>query len=160
MSTVPGHRRMDEALSEQQRPLPILSALQFASQTNEVPADPSGTQGASLNVSTGRLMKAGDTDVWMVGGHPGRDGQPIPTQHVPGRGISVLQAMNHVQRVAREGRGSRPPAAGSWYDPAEHRIDLDASTPVEGREDAVSLWKSRPAEKAIFNLRTFEELHR
>ena len=156
MSELKGRARLRAALTEPQRPHPILSGLQFAHATNT--PSPDGSQGASLNVNTGRLMQIGRSDVWMVGGHPGRDGSPIPTVSVPGRSITVGQAVDHVQRVAREGRGSRPAAAGSWYNQKTKAIDLDASTPVVGREDAVSLWKTRPNEDAIFHLKTGEEL--
>lgn len=148
--------RLHQAVVAPTHPHPLLSALQFANQTNEIPPD-DGVQGASLNVRTGQLLRAGETDRWMVGGHVDKDGNKVEPVHVAGRQISLPEAVHHVIKVSRRTAGQGPVAAGSWYDPSEGHIDLDASTPVPDRETATALMKQRN-EKATFNLKTFEQV--
>lgn len=149
--------RLNQSLNTPNRPHPVLSAIQFVDQTNEIPED--GEQGASLNVRTGRLFKAGQSDQWMVGGHRDMAGKKIKPKQVKGREITLEQGLNHVMRVQRRTRGqSGVVAAGSWYDAEKGHIDLDASTAAPDRETATSLMKQRN-EKAVFNLQTFETVH-
>lgn len=158
METLKGRERLTEALTEPQRPHPVLSALQFAAQTNEIPTDPEGVQGASLDVKTGRLMQAGKTDAWMVGGHPDAHGNRIAETTIPGREMTVGQALDHVQRVSRLTRGvPGHVGAGSWYSDQKDHLALDASTPVKDEETAKSLMKHRD-EDAIFHLKSYTEV--
>lgn len=147
---------LHRTLIEQQRPHPLVAALTFAHQTNEIAGD--GSQGASLNPKNGRLLRAGEHDAWMVGGHPDARGVRIPEEAIPGRHLNFLQALNHVHKVASETR-SQPGtvAAGSWYSAEKDHIALDASTSVPRKRDAVRLMEGRD-EDATFNLKTFDEV--
>lgn len=158
MAELKGKQRLNEALNGPQRPSPVLSAFQFMHATNEIPADPDGVQGASLDPRTGRLLQAGVTDRWMVGGHPDNSGEAIEEKSVPGRGINFRQALDHVQRVSRLTQGQPAAvAAGSWYSPKKKHIALDASTPIERQDVAEQLMKDRD-EDAIFHLKSFNEV--
>jgi len=158
MAELKGKQRLGEALTQPQRPSPVLSAFQFMHASNDVPSDPEGVQGASLNVRTGRLLQAGVTDRWMVGGHPDNAGKAIPETSITGRGINFRQAVDHVQKVSRLTQGQPVAvAAGSWYSPEKNHIALDASTPVEHQHDAEQLMKQRN-EDATFHLKSFTEV--
>lgn len=150
--------RMGQALNEPQRQHPILSGLQFAHQTNEIPAEPDGVQGASLGTKTGRLLKAGVTDKWLVGSHPDDSGAAIPETLVKGRSITLKEGVNHVMRVAAATRNQpEDVAAGSWYNGKKGHIALDASTQVQDQGAAEGMMKARN-EDAIFHLKSFTEV--
>jgi len=148
--------RLSSALKTSGQTHPLVAPLEFQQQTNK--RGPKGSQGASINASTGQMLEGGKTDTWMVGGHPGDNGKPVKTTHVAGDGISLLQSISHLNRVKHKtvGQGGAV-AAGSWYDADEGRIDLDASTMIANRGQMEQTIQGRTKEKAAFNLKTFEE---
>jgi hypothetical protein len=120
--------------------------------------------GGTMNTQTWHLAKPGDEAVF-VGGQPDSSGKRIETAYEGGGtatpSISPLSILQHANRI-RKATGNSPRAnLGLWVNPdiAENKrgIDVDASTGVATKDEAIDLMKTRPSEEGAWSMKQMAE---
>jgi hypothetical protein len=124
---------------------PILSAMQFASQTAK-------TGGASMNLKSGRVISPGDPG-HFVGGEPDSSGQRIPTAKHAGD-LSPMDVLSHRQRLQAKTSASHA-NMGAWKD--DGKTEIDASGSYANKRTAMKVGKRRE-EKAIWDNQNSKEI--
>jgi hypothetical protein len=144
-------------LDKLQEGLKFHSAVQFKNVAN-TPED--GFQGGTMNPYTGSIVKAGETPLHFVGGHPKGDGTGrIETAYYDtGKNapkLTTLDVMKERDRVISESGADPTVALGAWVDPKAKRkgVQMDASTsfPSSTDESVIRNLLEQRNEKESFN---------
>lgn len=139
--------RFAEALTPPRVSNPILSAVQFASNTRE-------DGGATMNVTTNKVASPGDP-INFVGAEPDpRTGTKIPTQTV--QSLTPADVLHHKARIAAVSQNNPRMNIGSWKN-RDGSVDIDASGGYDSQTHAKDLVISRNEDAGwdMKNMRNF-----
>lgn len=108
--------------------------------------------GASMSPRTGNILQPG-TEAYMVGGHPDKSGERIPSKIVPASDFSashvrdyidsVGSTMNPVDRSARIGAWHNTDDGNVYLDVSSHMLDKDSAVNAGRSRNEISIWDNK-----------------
>jgi hypothetical protein len=141
-----------DRISTPKKANPILSAMQFATQTAK-------TGGATMNAKSGRLLEPG-RPAYVVGGEPNDKGTRVPTEETPVSEFSPATVIQHWNRIRSQSMNQPFANVGSWVDTKagpNAPVEVDQSGTYADRASAKVIGKHR-GEKAIWDNGAMDEI--
>lgn len=113
--------------------------------------------GASMSPRTGNFVPPGVT-AYMVGGHPDKAGNEIPSKTVPADEFGVQHAREYVGHVMSVvDPVDRSARIGSWHNTDDNKVYLDVSSHMLDRDQAVAEGKKRN-QLAVWDNKNMDEI--